>query len=71
MAMKPMVKIVSTMVANRKPAEAPVPLPKPTAMGTLKLIAVMGAAFATAMNRTPKRPTAPALSRASSFGLTW
>ena len=35
------------------------PLPKPTAIGTLQLIAVIGAAFATAMKRTLKRPMAP------------
>src|SRR5512140_3740014 len=55
-----MVKNVSTIVAKRNPAGAPRPLPNPMAMGTLKLIAVMGAAFATAMNRTLTRPTAPA-----------
>src|SRR5690349_17759583 len=37
-------------------------------MGTLKLMAAMGAALATAMNNTPGRPTAPALRRASSLG---
>jgi hypothetical protein len=30
-------------------------------MGTLPVIAVMGAAFATAMNSTPTKPTAPVL----------
>ncbi len=38
------------------------PLPKPIAIGTLKLMAVIGAAFATAMKRTAKMPTAPVLS---------
>jgi hypothetical protein len=33
-------------------------LPKPTAIGTLPTIAVMGAAVATAMNTTATRPTA-------------
>jgi len=47
------------MVANRKPAGAPRPLPNPTAMGTLPVIAVMGAALATAMKMTATMPTAP------------
>src|SRR5215217_6422255 len=49
------------MVANRKPAGAPSPLPKPTAIGTLPVMAVMGAAFATAMKITATMPTAPFL----------
>lgn len=42
---------------------APVPLPKPTAMGRLPVIAVIGAAVATAMKTTPTSPTEFALSR--------
>lgn len=39
------------------------PFPKPTAMGRLPVIAVIGAAVATAMNTTPTSPTELALSR--------
>ncbi len=52
---------VNAMVANRKPAGAPRPLPKPTAMGTLPVIAVMGAALATAMKMTATIPMDPFL----------
>ncbi len=38
-------------------------MPKPTAMGTLPTIAVIGAAVATAMNSTPGSPTALGLRR--------
>jgi hypothetical protein len=41
------------------------PLPYPRAIGTLPVIAVIGAAFATAMNSTPASPTAP------TFSLLW
>ena len=58
-AAKPIVKIVSTIVANRKPPGTPMPLPQPRPTGTLKLIAVIGAAFAIAMNSTDTNPTAP------------
>ena len=47
------------IVANRKPAGAPRPLPNPTAIGTLPVIAVMGAAFATAMKMTATIPIDP------------
>src|SRR5829696_1134874 len=51
--------MVSTIVANRKPAGAPSPLPNPTAIGTLPVIAVIGAALATAMKMTATMPMAP------------
>src|SRR6476646_612266 len=47
------------IVAKRKPAGAPRPLPKPTAIGVLLVIAVIGAALATAMNKTATMPIAP------------
>lgn len=47
------------IVANRKPAGVPRPLPNPTAIGTLPVIAVIGAAFATAMKMTATMPTDP------------
>ena len=47
------------IVANRKPAGAPRPLPKPTAIGTLPVIAVIGAALATAMKMTATMPMDP------------
>src|SRR3954470_16981375 len=53
------------IVANRKPAGAPSPLPKPTAIGTLPVIAVIGAALATAMKITATMPMAPFLSPAA------
>src|SRR5882757_1874391 len=52
------------IVANRKPAGAPSPLPNPTAMGTLPVMAVIGAALATAMKMTATMPIAPFLSPA-------
>ncbi|MFD0393015.1 hypothetical protein ACFQ3Z_12030 [Streptomyces nogalater] len=42
------------------------PLPKPTAIGRLPVIAVIGAAVATAMNTTPTSPTEFALRRCTS-----
>src|SRR3989337_2479194 len=51
--------MVSTIVANRKPAGAPSRLPNPTAIGTLPVIAVIGAALATAMKMTATMPMAP------------
>ena len=39
------------------------PLPDDTMKGTLPVIAVIGAAVATAMKTTPSRPTALGLSR--------
>ncbi len=56
--------MVSTIVANRKPAGAPSPLPNPTAIGTLPVIAVIGAALATAMKMTATMPMAPFFSPA-------
>src|SRR3954468_20641563 len=47
------------IVANKKPAGAPSPLPNPTAIGTLPVIAVIGAALATAMKMTATTPIAP------------
>ena len=47
------------IVANRKPAGAPSPLPNPTAIGTLPVIAVIGAALATAMKMTATIPIEP------------
>ncbi len=58
-ATNPTLKMVSTMVAMRKPAGAPSPLPKPTATGRLPVIAVIGAENATTMNTTPASPMAP------------
>src|SRR3954452_4151269 len=55
----PRANTVNTIVANRKPAGAPSPLPKPTAIGTLPVIAVIGAALATAMKMTATMPIAP------------
>src|ERR1700682_2000191 len=55
----PRANSVSATVANRKPAGAPKPLPNPTAIGTLPVMAVMGAALATAMRMTATMPTAP------------
>src|SRR3979490_1167446 len=49
------------MVANRKPAGAPSPLPNPTAIGTLPVIAVIGAALATAIKNTALMPMRPFL----------
>jgi hypothetical protein len=49
-------------VAIQKPAGAPIPLPKPTAIGVLKSMALIGAALVTARKRTPNRPTALRLS---------
>src|SRR5882757_1401880 len=49
------------IVANRKPAGAPSPLPNPTAMGTLPVMAVIGAALATAMKMTATMPIDPFL----------
>src|SRR5215218_10257555 len=62
MATYPTAKMVKTTVAKIYPAGAPVPLPNPTATGTLPVIAVIGAAVATAMKMTSKRPTALGLS---------
>jgi hypothetical protein len=47
------------IVAKRNPAGAPRPFPKPTAIGVLLVIAVIGAALATAMKRTATMPIAP------------
>src|SRR5215207_7395140 len=52
---------VRMIVANRKPAGAPRPLPQPTAIGTLPVMAVIGAALATAMKMTATMPMAPFL----------
>ena len=46
-------------VANKKPAGAPRPLPNPTAIGTFPVIAVIGAALATAMKMTATMPIDP------------
>jgi hypothetical protein len=62
-AVYPTEKMLSTTVANRYAAGTPVPVPKPTTMGTLPVIAVIGAAFATAMKRTANRPIEPDLRR--------
>ena len=48
---------------------APSPLPKPTAIGTLPVIAVIGAALATAMKMTATMPMAPFFSPAGRSGL--
>src|SRR4051794_41461517 len=61
-ATNPTVNRVRTTVATRNPAGAPSPLPEPIAIGTLPVIAVIGAALATAMKSTPTKPSAPALS---------
>ncbi len=63
MAAYPMANSDSTTVAKMYPAGACEPFPKPTAMGTLPTIAVIGAAVATAMNITPTMPTAFGFSR--------
>ena len=55
----PIANSVRMIVAKRKPAGAPRPLPKPTAIGVLLVIAVIGAALATAMKRTATIPIAP------------
>src|SRR4029079_6383312 len=55
----PIANNVRMIVAKRKPAGAPRPLPKPTAIGVLLVIAVIGAALATAMNKTATMPIAP------------
>src|ERR1700686_4872749 len=47
-----------TTVATRNAAGVPIPLPKPTAIGTLKSMAEIGAAPVTVRNSTPHRPTA-------------
>src|SRR5436190_11926778 len=57
----PRANSVRMTVANRKPAGAPRPLPNPTAMGTLPVIAVIGAALATAMKMTATMPMDPFL----------
>src|SRR3954471_6210757 len=49
------------IVANKKPAGAPSPLTNPTAMGMLPVIAVIGAALATAMKMTATMPMDPFL----------
>src|SRR4051812_19333657 len=61
-ATNPMENSVSTTVATRNPAGALIPLPYAMAIGTLLVIAVIGAALATAMNSTPTSPRAPTLS---------
>ncbi|BEK86553.1 hypothetical protein NSK11_contig00079-0022 [Nocardia seriolae] len=43
----------------------PIPLPADIMSGTLPVMAVMGAAVATAMNTTPSSPTTFGLSRAT------
>src|ERR1700704_5489615 len=55
----PSANSVSAIVANRKPAGVPRPLPNPTAIGTLPVMAVIGAALATAMKMTATMPMAP------------
>ena len=55
----PSANSVRMMVAKRNPAGAPRPLPKPTAIGVFPVIAVMGAALATAMKMTATMPIAP------------
>jgi hypothetical protein len=54
----PTEKMVRMMVANRKAAGVPRPLPKPTASGVLKSIAEIGAEPVTVRKRTPQIPTA-------------
>src|ERR1700712_4656098 len=56
------------IVANRNPAGAPRPLPKPTAIGTLPVMAVIGAALATAMKMTATMPIEPFFRPACAFG---
>jgi hypothetical protein len=56
----PTAKMLRTTVATRNPAGVPMPLPNPTEIGVLPVIAVIGAALAVAMNRTARRPTDPA-----------
>src|SRR4249920_2021359 len=53
---------VRTTVATRKPAGVPRPLPYATEIGTLPVMAVIGAALAVAMKSTANSPTAPTLS---------
>src|SRR5919106_4299513 len=55
-----------TTVATMYPAGACEPFPKPTAIGTLPTIAVIGAAVATAMKITPTVPTAFLFKRCTS-----
>src|SRR3954468_18285734 len=61
----PSANSVSAIVANKNPAGAPSPLPNPTAIGTFPVIAVIGAALATAMKITATMPMAPFLSPAA------
>src|SRR5260370_28328759 len=59
LATEPTGNSVAAIVAKRKPAGAPSPLPNPTAIGTLPVIAVIGAALATAIKMTATMPMAP------------
>ena len=47
------------------------PLPNAIAIGTLPVMAVIGAALASAMNSTPKSPTVPAFSLLCSLAVSW
>ncbi|GAB2441848.1 hypothetical protein GCM10027262_52320 [Nocardia tengchongensis] len=52
-------------MAIRNAAGVPIPLPADIMKGTLPVMAVIGAAVATAMNTTPTRPTTLGFSRAT------
>jgi hypothetical protein len=52
MATYPTLNTVSTTVAKMKPAGAPMPFPKPTAIGVLNSIAEIGAEPVTVRNST-------------------
>src|SRR5262245_61693165 len=58
--------MVSTTVAKRNAAGAPMPLPYPTTIGVLNSIAEIGADPVTVKNSTPARPTACFLSLGTS-----
>ncbi|WP_192583634.1 hypothetical protein [Streptomyces albicerus] len=60
---KPTAKIARTTIATRWPAGAPMPFPAETMTGTLPVIAVIGAAVATAVKATRSSPIAFGSSR--------
>lgn len=62
MATWPTEKVVSRIVAKRKPHGAPTPLPEPTAYGVLPIMAVSAVAAERAAKSTPASPMAPGFS---------